>query len=109
MTPETYLEKELDVSFPNRSEIMKVALRGSEPEELKTVVNAVINAYLEEFNTTVSSEKAYNLQELQKRYNSNLELIQEQEEEIHGLSDTNRGRGHVQDRCATDHRTGNAT
>ena len=86
LTPEKYLENELDVSFPNRSEIMKVALRGSNPEELKTVVNAVINAYLEEFNNNVSSEKAYTLQELQKQYNANLDRIQEEEEELHDLS-----------------------
>jgi hypothetical protein len=60
--PETYLERVLDVTFPNRAEVMRVALRGSEPEELKTVVNAIVDAYLEEIRTGINTEKARGLE-----------------------------------------------
>ncbi len=44
----SWLEKELLLDYPGDSEVLRVRLKGTRPEQLAKVVNAVVNAYLKE-------------------------------------------------------------
>lgn len=66
-----WLERELQVDFPTSQEILRIALNGDKPEELKTLVNAVENAYLKEIvqRDKIGREKDLkDMTELSQRY-----------------------------------------
>ena len=46
--PVEWLQEKLKVEFISGSEVMEIALAGSDPEELAAIVNAVKNAYMDE-------------------------------------------------------------
>jgi len=47
--PVEWLMQELEVDFSMGPEVLRIALKGDDPEALKVVVNGVMKAYLEEF------------------------------------------------------------
>src|SRR5205807_1535571 len=61
--PVAWLEGELQVSFLEGTEIIRIALTESNPKEIADVVNAVKKAYLEE---TIRTERALKLTRLQE-------------------------------------------
>src|SRR5262249_49341180 len=48
--PLAWLEKSLQVDFPNNGEILRIGLTGPAPEELVPVVDAVAGAYLQQID-----------------------------------------------------------
>jgi polysaccharide biosynthesis transport protein len=47
--PKEWLKKNLQITFPDNSEIMQVSLPGADQRELAMVVNAVVDAYITNF------------------------------------------------------------
>ena len=73
--PLTWLEKKLDVSFPDDAQVMKVTLSASPPEGLDQLVNQVVNSYLKEFVHKEYEQKAVRLNSLMlthSRFEENL-------------------------------------
>jgi capsular exopolysaccharide synthesis family protein len=70
-SPLEWLTREIEVDFSMGPEILSIALAGDKPEELKTLVNAVMKAYLDEFvNQEVKKrrERLEHLKELRAQH-----------------------------------------
>ena len=85
--PAVALESQLEVGFPNRSEIMRVRLPGFQADKLVAIVDAVILAYLKEYNTTVDAERAFRQQELQQQCDAQRQSAQKLSDESQQLLD----------------------
>jgi len=73
--PIAWLEKELKVSYTGSPEILSVALSGDPPDELKTIVDAVVTAYLQEIVNKEQIKRQARLDQLEKisiKYQENL-------------------------------------
>ena len=73
--PVEWLEKELQVDFANGSEMLRVGISGKNPGDPATLVNAVVQAYIDEVvNVEVKQrrERADMLKEVWNRYQENL-------------------------------------
>jgi succinoglycan biosynthesis transport protein ExoP len=73
--PIAWLEKELKVSYTSSPEILSVSLSGDPPDELKTIVDAVVTAYLQEIVNKEQIKRQARLDQLEKisiKYQENL-------------------------------------
>lgn len=73
--PVEWLDKQLKIDFAESSEILRISLSGIDPVEPAKLVNAVVQAYLDEVvNVEVSQrrERADMLKEVWNRYQENL-------------------------------------
>lgn len=64
--PIAWLEKELKVSFASSPEILSVSLGGDPPVELKVLVDAVVNSYLQEIVNKEQIKRQARLDQLEK-------------------------------------------
>jgi capsular exopolysaccharide synthesis family protein len=83
-----WLMRNVQVSAPMESEVLQVRLRGEDPREITTIVNAVTNAYL---NDVVNKEKAERLARrdtLEKKYKENMADIRSRLDTYHNLAKT---------------------
>jgi hypothetical protein len=67
--PINRLQRELSVNFPSESEVMEVGLMGEDPKELATIVNAVVNAYLDQTVDRIQLERRNRLAKLRDLQN----------------------------------------
>ena len=58
----------LKVEYPLNSEIMNVSLRGANPQEVATLVNAVVDAYMREVVSKEQGQRAERLSQLDRLY-----------------------------------------
>ena len=68
--PVDWLEANLNVTFPDESEVMHVSLAGESPEGLDRLVNAVVKAYFDEIVTEEKEQKRERLNGLELAYKS---------------------------------------
>ncbi len=83
-----WLMRNVQVSAPMESEVLQVRLRGEDPREITTIVNAVTTAYL---NDVVNKEKAERLARrdtLEKKYKENMADIRSRLDTYHNLAKT---------------------
>ena len=83
-----WLMRNVQVSAPMESEVLQIRLRGEDPREITTIVNAVTNAYL---NDVVNKEKAERLARrdtLEKKYKENMADIRARLDTYHNLAKT---------------------
>jgi capsular exopolysaccharide synthesis family protein len=66
--PVDWLENNLNVTFPDESELMYVSLSAANPAGLDQIVNALVNAYLEEFVFAEGARKHERLSSLDVAY-----------------------------------------
>lgn len=81
-----WLQKELDASFPGKSEILRLALSGENSEEVKTVVQSVLEAYLEEIANTERGERSRRLQNLREKERGYRNEMKERLEKVETLA-----------------------
>jgi capsular exopolysaccharide synthesis family protein len=62
--PLSWLEKEIKVDFPNSQEIARVSMTGDDANALRTIVDAVIDAYLKDFHRNQNAHRSKRLEEL---------------------------------------------
>jgi hypothetical protein len=78
--PVAWLERNLEVEFVSGSEVMEIALRGDDPIEIAGLVNAVKNAYVNEFNSVDAKLRADRHAKLQQMKIKFDELLKERRE-----------------------------
>jgi polysaccharide biosynthesis transport protein len=81
-----WLMRNVQVSAPMESEVLQVRLRGEDPKEITSLVNAVTNAYL---NDVVNKEKAERLgrrDTLEKKYKENMAEVRSRLDTYHNLA-----------------------
>lgn len=64
--PIAWIEKEIKVLYASSPEILSVTLGGAPPEELKMLVNAIVNAYLQEIVNKEQIKRQARLDQLEK-------------------------------------------
>jgi len=73
--PVTWLQRNIKVSFPGRSEILQIAMTGEDPSQLVKLVNAVKDAYMEEVVAVERESHLRRKRVLEQSYLRNLEQI----------------------------------
>jgi len=73
--PLMWLGDELKVEFQEGSEIVKVSMAGEEAEELKVLVNAIIQAFLKEINTVEHKQQTDLAEKLEEIYNKSRDKL----------------------------------
>jgi capsular exopolysaccharide synthesis family protein len=76
--PLEWLEKEVKVGFTQSPEILQISMTGDRTEELKTIVDAITDAYLEEIVYKQHNER-------QKRYQKLKEIARRYEDKVKGI------------------------
>jgi len=66
--PVAWLQKELRVTFPGDAQIMQVSLMGRAPTEASALVNAVVDAYMDNVVNAESVQRRVRLSELDRVY-----------------------------------------
>jgi capsular exopolysaccharide synthesis family protein len=87
-----WLEKELQVDFPQGSEIMRIALNGDQADELRTLVKAVKDTYLTEVVNKEKIEKEERRQKLVDIFKNYQESLAGQRAQILKLAQSVRTR-----------------
>lgn len=75
LDPAEWLIKELQLDYMLSPEILRVRLRGDQPEELVTLVNAVVNAYMQEVvnkEQLLQQSRSDRLKQIYSQYEENL-------------------------------------
>jgi capsular exopolysaccharide synthesis family protein len=86
--PALWLEEELKVGFLEKTNILRVALDGTNAGELATMVNAVKDAYLEQAVNAQRNKKLAMLDDLEKVYLASEEKMRSQRAALHQLAET---------------------
>ena len=94
--PIGYLQDNIEAEYPNDAEVLRVSMRGENPVELKKLVDAVTDAYLEETVYNRERDLTQRMHNLGEEYNTNRDNIRTMRESIHtrqiqlGASDSSR-------------------
>jgi hypothetical protein len=86
--PGAWLENSLRVDFPNDGSILRIGMSGDNPEELVTLVDAVVDAYLKEVVHPERNQKLVRLDELEKICGQAEEKIRTQREKLTRLAES---------------------
>lgn len=85
--PLAWLESELRVEYPGDSEILRIGLRGDDSEQPIKIVQATMEAYLEEIAQAERQERTQRLETLRREHRDYVREIQEKDEIIHNLAE----------------------
>ncbi len=85
--PAGWLADELRVFYPGDSEIMQISMSGDSGEDLKKIVDAVVDAYLYEIALSEKTEKSDQLQMLRTQRRANEQAIKEKSDIVHNLAE----------------------
>jgi capsular polysaccharide biosynthesis protein len=85
--PVKWLAGRLRVSFPSKAEIMEVSLSSDDPKEAANLVNAVVNAYLQEVVNAERDMKRLRLNELDRAFHDRENTIRAKREDLMKLAD----------------------
>lgn len=83
--PVGFLESNLIVDYPGDAELMRVAIKGTHRDELATIVNAVVQSYMDE---VVNAEQVVRLKQrdlLNQHYSKSQEEFRNKSEKYHAL------------------------
>lgn len=86
--PIAWLERQLKVEYAQGSEVLRLAMRERHPDELKKLLNAVTDAYMQEIVDAQRIERSEKLRKLRDRYSRLQKNIESQYEEIGTLAAT---------------------
>jgi hypothetical protein len=84
--PVEWLEKELQTDFNAAPEILTVSLKGNRPDELMPLVNAVVDAYLQEWVHREDRARTERLSRLQKLYSQFDEQVRDKRRRLSDLA-----------------------
>jgi capsular exopolysaccharide synthesis family protein len=85
--PVAWLEDEIKVDFKEGSELIKISMSSSHPEELKVIVDAVAQAYLQEVVNLERKHRSEQLAELEDIYKNAKEKLRQKRDTMRKLSD----------------------
>ena len=80
--PVQWLKDNLDVSFQNESEILRIALKGEYPKELAELVNAIRDAYMDDVANAERQKRTERFDKLDAVNQKKLETLARQREEV---------------------------
>ncbi|MFM7135446.1 MAG: GumC family protein [Planctomycetota bacterium] len=83
-----WLMRNVQVSAPMESEVIQIRLRGEDPREITTIVNAVTNAYLTDVVNKEKAERLSRRDTLEKKYKENMADIRSRLDTYHNLAKT---------------------
>ncbi len=84
--PIAYLEQTIQAGYPSPdSELMRVSLSSDDPDEAKKIVNAVVEAYMEEVAASDANDLSQRLRLLKNKFRENDRRAHDMREEIHSL------------------------
>lgn len=86
--PVAWLQSKLSVSFPDNAEIMEVRLSGEDPDSLATIVNAVVQAYMDEVVDAEANSRRTRLASLERAYSETENDLRSKRSELRRLADT---------------------
>ena len=75
LDPVNWLRKQIVVSFPGNTEILEIAMRGDDPDQLVAIVNAVKDAYMDEVVTRDEEIHSRRKRLLEQRYREYQEQV----------------------------------
>jgi capsular exopolysaccharide synthesis family protein len=84
--PVEWLEKNLQADYTLAPEILRISLKGDEPEDLKIVLDAVTGAYLREFHQQESTRQRTRLRQLQDLYTQFDDSLREKRQKLTNLA-----------------------
>jgi capsular exopolysaccharide synthesis family protein len=80
-----WLTKNISVSFPGKAEFMAVSITREDPDEAKTLVQAVVDSYITEVVNADSVRKQHRFSELETICNEKQQEMRTKREELKGL------------------------
>lgn len=83
--PVGFLEQNVEASYPNNAELLRVSMEGEHPGQLVKLVNAITQAYLEETVHARRRELLQRVEELRRQHVRNRDEIRKGREEIHKI------------------------
>lgn len=83
--PIAWLERTLTVEVRDNTEIIRVSLRGAQPDALADIVNAVVDAYLQDVVASERNQSKSRLQEYERLLKETEETIQSKNREVQEL------------------------
>jgi capsular exopolysaccharide synthesis family protein len=83
--PVAWLEDELSVDLVGDSEILQISLSGQQPEEVISLLNAVVKSYMEEIVYSERTDKLTKRDTLKKQHAENMKQIKEKMDQIYLL------------------------
>jgi capsular exopolysaccharide synthesis family protein len=86
--PAVWLEENLKVAFLEKTDILRIALDGTQAKELATLVNAVKDAYLEDGVNAQRNKKLAMLDDLENVRRASVEQIRSQRDDLRQLAET---------------------
>jgi capsular exopolysaccharide synthesis family protein len=81
----SWLDQEIKVDFPAGPEILRVSMVGDETEELVILVNAVVGAYIREFQSNHNSalkDRIGRLETIHTKYQNRVEVLEKRQNEL---------------------------
>lgn len=84
--PEGYLESKLLVDYPGDSELMRVSIKGTHRDDLAVIVNAIVQAYMDEI---VNGDQVARLKQrdlLDVHYHKNQEEFRNRSDKFHAIA-----------------------
>jgi hypothetical protein len=91
-----WLEKVLEVDFPNDGDIMRIGMNGSNPEEMAILVNAIVDAFAIRRKTEAQKNEANRAITLETVCSQMEEQLREQKKALHQLQDVLRSSSHLE-------------
>ena len=86
--PVRWLEEELQVDFPGKAEIMRLRLQGDDPEGLAAIVNAILDAYLEEVVNVARNQRLERVSTLEEAYTDAENKLRRRRSDLRGLAES---------------------
>ncbi len=83
--PVGFLESKLVVDYPGDAELMRVAIKGTRREELATIVNTIVQSYMDEVVNADNVAKLKQRDLLNQHYSKNQEEFRTKSEKYHTL------------------------
>lgn len=79
--PVDYLAQKLDVSFPDESEIMRISLYCEDSEQSTTILDAILDSYMENIAQAEREERTKTLETLRSQHQKSVRDINEIDQE----------------------------
>jgi hypothetical protein len=86
--PVAWLESDLEIDCPGDSELIRVGLSGSDPQGLAMVVNAVLDAFYEEFVVARDRSRALRVSEVEKALAEAMQTVTTKQGSLRALERT---------------------
>lgn len=82
-----FLQRELRASFPTEGELLRLSMRGKRKDDMIKIVDAVVDAYLEEVAASGRRENVERLEILRRTHKEHLDGIRERSDMVNRLAE----------------------